>query len=255
MKRHPGSGAEGDRTPDLRAASAALSQLSYGPVRRKPVRVYAPCPRVSTCDRLLLPVLLRGATPEGFEAVVVAGFVGKDMHHDVEEVEADPGRPLIQALCARTVALFDHLVYDLFRHTARLALGLGARYDEVVGVGDEPPQIDQGHVSGEHLARRAGRCCSHLVGQRLTFRTEALLPGDGLVAPHRISSFKSPPSVRFPSPSYNPLSSMISRTPSGTRYLMLFFCNILRRIPVAEISTRVHSTGKIRSKFLKAASR
>jgi hypothetical protein len=41
-----GCGAEGDRTPDLRAASAALSQLSYGP--RKAVRVYAPRLGVST---------------------------------------------------------------------------------------------------------------------------------------------------------------------------------------------------------------
>jgi hypothetical protein len=39
-------GAEGDRTPDLRAASAALSQLSYGPL--KAVRVYAARPGVST---------------------------------------------------------------------------------------------------------------------------------------------------------------------------------------------------------------
>jgi hypothetical protein len=29
------SGAEGDRTPDLRAASAALSQLSYGPLKSR----------------------------------------------------------------------------------------------------------------------------------------------------------------------------------------------------------------------------
>jgi hypothetical protein len=39
-------GAEGDRTPDLRAASAALSQLSYGP--GKLVRVYAASLGVST---------------------------------------------------------------------------------------------------------------------------------------------------------------------------------------------------------------
>src|SRR5215218_9418858 len=115
------SGAEGDRTPDLRAASAALSQLSYGPMG-KPVRVYAPCQGVSTC--LLLPVLLRRAAPEGLEPVVVAGFVGEDVHHHVEEIEADPGRPLVQALRARSVALFDHLLYDLLSHAARLALRL-----------------------------------------------------------------------------------------------------------------------------------
>ena len=39
-------GAEGDRTPDLRAASAALSRLSYGP--GKLVRVYAASLGVST---------------------------------------------------------------------------------------------------------------------------------------------------------------------------------------------------------------
>ena len=32
-----GSGAEGDRTPDLLAASQTLSQLSYGPGRSDPV--------------------------------------------------------------------------------------------------------------------------------------------------------------------------------------------------------------------------
>jgi hypothetical protein len=55
-------GAEGDRTPDLRAASAALSQLSYGPLRNQ-ARVYAAYRGVSTCARLLLPVLLGGAAP------------------------------------------------------------------------------------------------------------------------------------------------------------------------------------------------
>src|ERR671938_63874 len=117
--------------------------------------------------RLLLPVLLGGAAPEGFEAVVVAGFFGEDMHHDIEEVEADPGRPLVEALGAWTVSLLDHALYDLLGNAARLALSLGA-----------------GHHEGQRLA-----CCR-----------EPLLPGDGLVAPHRISSFKSPPSVRLPSP-------------------------------------------------------
>ena len=48
---------------------------------------------------------------------------------------------------------------------------------------------------------------------------------------------------------------MISHTFSGTRYLMLLPCNILRRIPVALMSTRVHSTGKILSKLRNPASR
>src|SRR5215210_6386678 len=99
--------------------------------------------------RLLLPVLLRSAAPEGFEAVVVAGFFGEDMHHDVEEVEADPGRPLVEALGARTVSLLDHALYYLLGHAARLALGLGAGYHEVVRVGDDASEVDQGHVCCE----------------------------------------------------------------------------------------------------------
>jgi hypothetical protein len=59
-----GCGAEGDRTPDLRAASAALSQLSYGP--RKAVRVYAPRLGVSTWRGTTLPSAPGGAAPEGF---------------------------------------------------------------------------------------------------------------------------------------------------------------------------------------------
>src|SRR5918992_3359346 len=122
------------------------------------------------------------------------------MHHDVEEVEADPGRPLVETLGAWTVSLLDHALYDLLGHAARLSLGLGAGYHEVVRIGDQSPQIYQGHVSSEHLARGAGGCGGHLVGQSLAFGRELLLPGDGLVAPHRISSFKSPPSVLLPSP-------------------------------------------------------
>src|SRR5918993_5791669 len=208
------------------------------------------------CQRkLLLPVLLGGAAPEGFEAVVVAVFVGEDVDHHVDEVQADPGGTLVEALGARTVAFLDHALYDLLGDAARLALGLGAGYHEVVGVSDESFEVDKDHVPREHLARRPRGRCGHLVGQRLALGGELLLPCDRLVAPHRISSLKSPPSARFPSPSYNLLLSMISRTPSGTRYLILLPCNILRLIPVAEISTRVHSTGKILSKFLKAASR
>src|SRR3712207_2832655 len=164
---------------------------------------------------LRLPVLLGGAAPEGFKAVVVAGLVGEDVHYYVEEVQADPGRPLVQALGARTVALLDHLLYDLLGHAFGLALGLGAGYDEVVRVGDEAPQVNYRHVSGEHLARRAGRGDGHLAGQCLAIRPEALPPGNGLVRSHRTPSFKRPPSARFPSPSYSLLCSMIVYTPSG----------------------------------------
>src|SRR4051794_2652032 len=212
--------------------------------------------RAKGCQRgLILPVLLGGAAPEGLEAIVVAGFVGEDVDHHVDEVEADPGGTLVEALGARTVALLDHALYDLLGDAARLAFGLGAGYDEVVGVGDEPFEVYKDHVFSEHLARRPCRRGGHLVGEGLALGGELLLPCDRLVAPHRISSLKSPPSARFASPSYNLLRSIISRTLSGTRYLMLFLCNILRLIPVAEISTLVHSTGKILSKFLNAASR
>src|SRR5918998_1886159 len=205
---------------------------------------------------LSLPEFLGGAAPEGFQAVVIAGLVGEDVDDHVGEVEADPGRPLLYALGARAVAILDHLLYDLLGHAPGLALGLGAGYDEVVRVRDEPPQVHQSHGFGEHLARRPGRRGGHLVAQRLALRLEAPLPDGGLVATHRVSSFKRPPcSLRLPSPSYNLLSLMISYTPSGTRYRTLLPCSILRRIPVAEMSTRVHSTGKIRSKFLKPASR
>src|SRR5918998_5782336 len=205
---------------------------------------------------LLLPALLRGAAPEGLQAVEIAGLVGEDVDDHVGEVEADPWRPLLNALGARAVAALDHLLYDLFGHAPGLALGLGAGYDEVVRVRDEPPQIHQGHVFGEHLACCPGRRGGHFVAQRLALRLEASLPDGGLVAAHRSSPFKRPPcSLRLPSPSYNLLSLMISYTPSGTRYRTLLPCSILRRIPVAEMSTRVHSTGKTGSKFLKPASR
>src|SRR5918995_7166109 len=68
------SGAEGDRTPDLRAASAALSQLSYGPERNgqsifiAPASVNAVVLGARGGSGLLLPALLRGAAPEGLKA-------------------------------------------------------------------------------------------------------------------------------------------------------------------------------------------
>src|SRR5215213_4135288 len=101
--------------------------------------------RIGGCQRaagLLLPVLLRGAAPEGFEPVVVASFVGEDVDNHVDEVEADPGRTLVEALGARAVALLDHPLYDLLGDAARLALGLGAGYHEVVSVGDKALQVN-----------------------------------------------------------------------------------------------------------------
>ena len=89
-------GAEGDRTPDLRAASAALSRLSYGP---KDLQSIASKGMVSMRSerRGFLPVLLGGTAPEGLQTIVVARLVGKDMDDHVDEVQADPGAPLIYA--------------------------------------------------------------------------------------------------------------------------------------------------------------
>src|SRR3712207_1008130 len=159
----------------------------------------------------LLPTLLRSAAPKGFKAVVIAGLVGKDVNDDVGEVEADPGRPLLYALGAWTMAVLDHPLYDLLGHAPGLAFGFGTGYHEVVRVRDEPPEVHHGHISGKHLARRTGRRCGHLVTERFALRLEASLPDGGLVAVHRVSSFKRPPcSLRFPLPSYNFLSLMIS---------------------------------------------
>src|SRR3712207_1875960 len=68
---------------------------------------------------LVLPAFLGGAAPEGLEAVIVAGLVGEDVDDHVGKVEADPGRALLYALCARSVAALDHLLYDLLRSEER----------------------------------------------------------------------------------------------------------------------------------------
>src|SRR5215212_654687 len=139
--------------------------------------------RAGTCQRgvswpthLLLPVLLRGAAPEGLQAVVVAGLVGEDVDDNVEEVEADPGRALFDALGARAVPSLDHPLYYFLGHAPGLALGLRAGYYEVVRIRDQVPQIHDRHVPGEHLARRPSRRGRHLVTQRFAIRLEALSP-------------------------------------------------------------------------------
>src|SRR5215210_7898976 len=133
---------------------------------------------------LVLQAFLRSAAPEGFQTVVVAGLVGEDVDDHVEEVQADPGRPLVDLL---------------------------------------------------------------------------LPPRRGLVAVHAsLLQLKCPSSLSFASfvrAPYNPLSWMISYTPSGTRYRTLSPLASIRRIPVAEMSTRVHSTGMILSKLSSASSR
>src|SRR3712207_4884694 len=150
---------------------------------------------------LAFPVLLGGTAPEGLQAVVVAGLVGEDMDDHVEEVQADPGRALLDALGARAVTGFDHLLYHLLGHAPDLALGFCASYDEVVRVGDEPPEVHNRHALGEHLARRPGRRGGHLVAERFALRLDAAPPHGGLVAVHRVSSLKLPPfSLRLSSP-------------------------------------------------------
>ena len=44
------SGAEGSRTPDLRIANAALSQLSYGPLEPRLQCTRSGRDRIRTCD-------------------------------------------------------------------------------------------------------------------------------------------------------------------------------------------------------------
>jgi hypothetical protein len=46
-------GAEGDRTPDLRIANAALSQLSYSPTQIKPAAASAGTERLVFNDKML----------------------------------------------------------------------------------------------------------------------------------------------------------------------------------------------------------
>ena|SRR5215217_2070302 len=88
LSKPSGSGADGDRTRDLRAASAALSQLSYGPqkIRQSIIALAGGVNAIKSRPRLLLPARLGSAAPEGFQAVVVAGFVGEDVDDHVEEV-------------------------------------------------------------------------------------------------------------------------------------------------------------------------
>ncbi len=84
------SGAGRVRTDDLRAASAALSQLSYGPEDLESIGTRAGCVNVvadeAEVSLLFFPLLLRCRAPQGFQTVVVTGLVRKDMKDYVEEV-------------------------------------------------------------------------------------------------------------------------------------------------------------------------
>ena len=60
------SGAEGDRTPDLRAASATLSQLSYGPVNPESILTGPGSVNAKESRRADLPSAKRRETRPGF---------------------------------------------------------------------------------------------------------------------------------------------------------------------------------------------
>ena len=77
-----GDGADGDRTHDLSAASAALSQLSYGPAEAESTRALL-APRSDD-------LALRDLAPQLLEAVERARLGREDVQHAVEVVEQDP---------------------------------------------------------------------------------------------------------------------------------------------------------------------
>src|SRR5215210_4489640 len=113
---------------------------------------------------MLLRLLLGGSTPERFQAVVLAGLVGQDVHDEVEEVQADPARPLVVAPTGWPVSFPPHLLQDLLGYAARLPLGPGARDDEVVRVGDKPSEVYYGSVPAEHARGRPRRRLRHVPG-------------------------------------------------------------------------------------------
>src|SRR3712207_3885825 len=172
-------GADGDRTRDLHAASVALSRLSYGP--KKLAKYSKEGVGVNGRERPVLPLppLLGSVAPEGFEAVVVAGFVGEDVNYQVEEVQADPGRALIETSRAGSVSLVPHLLQDFLDHTSHLPLGLGACHHEVVRVGDGFFEVYDNYLLGEHVGRRLGRSLSHVASEL------ELVPGLVNLAPGR----------------------------------------------------------------------
>jgi hypothetical protein len=78
-------GAEGTRTPGLRAASASLSQLSYSPRSGLIVVV-----GIKSAFAESAHASGRRLTPELFQAVVLAGVRGEDVGHHVQVVQEDP---------------------------------------------------------------------------------------------------------------------------------------------------------------------
>src|SRR5688572_7663405 len=85
-RRGFGGGASRARTGDLRAASATLSQLSYGP---SVVRIVAPA---GLARRGGVQLDRRDVAPELLEAVEAARLGGEDVQDEVEVVRNDPGR-------------------------------------------------------------------------------------------------------------------------------------------------------------------
>src|SRR5215208_6625656 len=131
-----GYGAEGTRTPDLRAASASLFQLSYSPRR---------CDSsFGSADRAG-----RGFAPQVFEPVVLACLGREDVHDHVPVVHEDPAG-LAVALGAAgqeaVVAALLQLLVDPVVDRLRLALGVARGDHEEVRVGDDSAQVDHADV-------------------------------------------------------------------------------------------------------------
>ena len=110
------SGADGDRTHDLSAASAALSQLSYGPAEAESTRDA----RASRSDDLALGHL----APQLLEAVERARLGREHVHDAVDVVEQDPVAlaPALAALRQQALVVLE-LELDLLGdrlHVARV---------------------------------------------------------------------------------------------------------------------------------------
>ena len=103
----PDDGADGDRTHDLSAASAALSQLSYGPEEAESTRE----PPASRSDDLALGDL----APQLLEAVERARLGREHVQHGVEVVEQDPVAlaPALAALRQQALVVLEGQL-DLF---------------------------------------------------------------------------------------------------------------------------------------------
>src|SRR5262245_5027304 len=90
----------------------------------------------------------RGLAPELLAAVEVARVRGEDVHDAVEVVEQDPAGLAIALGAAREEAVVGvlQLLVDRVVDRLRLALGVAGADHEVVGVADNPAQVDHADV-------------------------------------------------------------------------------------------------------------